>query len=271
LLKTLQKYFGYAQFRPLQEKIISAVLNRKDAFVLMPTGGGKSLCYQLPSVMVSGLTVVVSPLISLMKDQVDGLCATGIKAAFINSSLNYQEIAAIKVSIKQGEVDLLYVAPERLMMSDFLEYVAGLNISLFAIDEAHCISEWGHDFRPEYRKLSVLKNKFPDTPIIALTATATPVVQHDIIHQLGLTNATTFQASFNRENLLYQVLPKGDTYQQLYDYLKAHPKDSGIIYCQSRKTVENLAFNLQSDGFQALPYHAGLEKYERTKKSGKIY
>jgi len=265
MLETLQKYFGYKEFRPLQREIIEAVLLQRDVFVLMPTGGGKSLCYQLPSILSDGLTIVVSPLISLMKDQVDSLLALGIRATFINSTLSFDEVFATKDAIRHGEIDLLYVAPERLMLSDFLAFIEDLKITLFAIDEAHCISEWGHDFRPEYRKLAVLKEKFLDVPIITLTATATPVVQQDIINQLKLKDPALFKGSFNRDNLFYQVLPKGETYQQLYNFLKSHSNTSGIIYCQSRKTVDELSFTLQKDGFRALPYHAGMEKTERTK------
>lgn len=265
MLQALKKYFGYSEFRPLQQEIITAILNKKDVFVLMPTGGGKSICYQLPSVLQDGLTIVVSPLISLMKDQVDGLIEAGIKAAFINSSLDYAEIEQIKLQLQNNEIDLLYVAPERLMMPDFLDFVNQLKVTLFAIDEVHCISEWGHDFRPEYRKLSLLKQKFPQTPIAALTATATPIVQQDIINHLQFENFQTFKASFNRENLFYQIIPKDDTYQKLCDYLEAHKNESGIIYCQSRRTVDSVAESLKYDGFSALPYHAGMDKDERTK------
>jgi len=264
MLEALHKFFGYTEFRPLQEEIIKAILANKDVFVLMPTGGGKSLCYQLPSIMQDGLTVVVSPLIALMKDQVDSLQDYGIPAEFINSSLSYDQIAEVKKRLLSNQVNLLYVAPERLVLPQFLEFIDLLNISLFAIDEAHCISEWGHDFRPEYRQLIVLRNKFPDVPLVALTATATPIVQDDIIGQLKMKEPLRFQASFNRANLFYQVLPKGDTYQQLTDYLRAHPADSGIIYCQSRMSVEQLAAALNRDGFRALPYHAGLTSQERT-------
>ena len=202
MLKNLHKYFGYSEFRPLQEEIIKAILSKKDVFVLMPTGGGKSLCYQLPSTMQDGLTIVVSPLIALMKDQVDSLKDFGISAEFINSSLSSEQISKVKKKLLAKQAKLLYVAPERLVLPQFLEFIDLLNISLFAIDEAHCISEWGHDFRPEYRQLVVLRKKFPDVPLVALTATATPIVQDDIIEQLNMKDTLRFQASFNRENLL---------------------------------------------------------------------
>ncbi|HEX9974219.1 MAG TPA: RecQ family ATP-dependent DNA helicase, partial [bacterium] len=265
MLETLHKYFGYTEFRPLQEEIITAILAKKDAFVLMPTGGGKSLCYQLPSVLQDGLTVVVSPLIALMKDQVDSLRDFGIPAEFINSSLSYEQIEQVKKKLIASQVKLLYVAPERLVLPQFLEFIKLLQIGLFAIDEAHCISEWGHDFRPEYRQLVILRNKFPDIPLVGLTATATPIVQDDIIQQLKMKEPLKFKASFNRPNLFYNVLYKGDTFQQLLDYLHSHRKDSGIIYCFSRNAVENLAAALQREGFRALPYHAGLDGKQRTK------
>ncbi len=265
MLETLKKYFGYTEFRPLQEDIISVILDKKDVFVLMPTGGGKSLCYQMPSILNDGLTIVVSPLIALMKDQVDSLLDYGIPAAYINSSLTYEQISVIKKKLLANEIKLLYVAPERLALPEFLEFLSMLDINLFAIDEAHCISEWGHDFRPDYRKLVVLKEKYPDIPMAALTATATPIVQQDIVQHLAMREPQIFKASFNRPNLFYKVLNKGETYRQLTDYLHAHAKDSGIIYCQSRNTVDSLTAALQRDGFRALPYHAGMESADRTK------
>ncbi len=263
--KTLQKYFGYTLFRPLQEDIINDVLNGKDTFVLMPTGGGKSLCFQLPALLMNGMTVVVSPLISLMKDQVDSLQANGIDAAYLNSTLSYSEIRDIKASITANRIKILYVAPERLMMTDTLGLLKDANVSLFAIDEAHCISEWGHDFRPEYRKLKTLRSKFPSVPMIALTATATPKVRNDIVSELKFKGHNTYVASFDRKNLFYRVKPKKDTYGHLLQYLWENKGKSGIIYCQSRKTVDSLSKKLKKAGFSSLPYHAGLTDKVRTK------
>jgi len=270
MLEALKKYFGYTEFRPLQQEIISAILEHRDVFVLMPTGGGKSLCYQLPSILQAGLTIVVSPLISLMKDQVDSLRDYGISAAYLNSSLNHEQIAFVKTQLIKNEIKLLYVAPERLMMPAFLEFLKQLPVSLFAIDEAHCISELGHDFRPEYRQLIILKDEFAKVPIAALTATATPTVQNDIIQLLKMRQPQIFKVSFNRPNLFYRVLHKSDTYQRMVDYLKAHPNESGIIYCQSRKTVDSLSDALVFDGFRALPYHAGLDSSARSKNQEKF-
>jgi ATP-dependent DNA helicase RecQ len=259
----LEKYFGYKDFRPLQEKIIRTVLSKKDAFVLMPTGGGKSLCYQLPALLLQGVAVVVSPLISLMKDQVDSLTKNGVSAAFLNSSLTYTERKKVIDELKSEKLKLLYVAPERLTEESFLEFLKKINISLFAIDEAHCISSWGHDFRPEYRKLSLLRETFPSIPIIALTATATSKVREDIIIQLKLAGAKTFQASFNRSNLRYIVFDKQNPYVQTTFYIENHPSESGIIYCSTRDKVDELTKKLQKDGHFALPYHAGLTEFQR--------
>ncbi|WP_292466532.1 DNA helicase RecQ [Methanolobus sp.] len=263
--ETLRKYFGYSDFRPLQEDIINDVLNDRDTFVLMPTGGGKSLCYQLPALLRDGITVVVSPLISLMKDQVDSLKENGVDAAYLNSTLKPAESKRIYEELKRGEIKILYVAPERLNMSSTITLLKGLNVTLFAIDESHCISEWGHDFRPEYRKLNYLKKKFPNVPIIALTATATPKVREDTIQQLGIAEGKTYVASFNRKNLFYRVRAKKDTYDNLLQYLRKKKGDSGIIYCQSRKTVDSLSTKLRKAGFNALPYHAGLTDNQREK------
>jgi ATP-dependent DNA helicase RecQ len=265
LFSTLEQYFGYTTFRPLQEAVIRDVLHKRDAFVLMPTGGGKSLCYQLPSLMLPGTAIVVSPLISLMKDQVDSLRENGIKAAFLNSSLTATEQSLIQVQMATGELSLLYVAPERLLQPTFLHQLHKVDVSFFAIDEAHCISQWGHDFRPEYRKLSQLRNEFPHVPVMALTATATPRVRADIVQQLKLTSAHVYQASFHRPNLRYGVLAKQDAFAMTLTAIGRHPGASGIVYCQSRKTVERVAENLNLNGIRALPYHAGLE--DSVKKS----
>jgi ATP-dependent DNA helicase RecQ len=266
----LRRYFGYSEFRKLQQDIILDVLKGNDVLVLMPTGGGKSLCYQYPSLLFEGLTIVISPLISLMKNQVDSLRSNGIPAEYINSSLNYEQIIKIKSDLLQNRVRLLYIAPERLTITTFLSFLKGLKISLFAIDEAHCISEWGHDFRPEYRQLKIIGTSFPDVPIIALTATATTKVREDIINQLDLKDCKKYIASFNRENLFYHVLPKHDAFRQIVEFLKTKSRESGIIYCYSRKNVESLTENLKFAGFRALPYHAGLSASVRSANQDKF-
>ena len=243
-----------------------SILQGQDVFVLMPTGGGKSLCYQLPALLLDGLTVVVSPLIALMKDQVDGLRALGVAATFINSSLDPFEIGQRQAAVARGDVKLLYVAPERLMLAGFLHLLSSVRIALFAIDEAHCISEWGHDFRPEYRELKRLRDVFPYTALGAFTATATRRVQDDIKAQLGLQKAAIFQGSFNRPNLFYEVRPKQDAFEQLVAYLREHRQASGIVYCNTRAETERLATKLQSCGFSATAYHAGLEGDERRQR-----
>ena len=265
LVGLLKQYFGFTSFRPLQEEIIREALAGRDAFALLPTGGGKSLCFQLPAMVQPGLTVVVSPLIALMKDQVDGLQAGGVPATFLNSSLNSGESRARLRGLHQGEYRLLYVAPERLMLSGFLSDLQRWNVKLLAIDEAHCISEWGHDFRPEYRQLSQLRELFPAAPIMALTATATERVRADILKQLRLRCARCFVASFNRPNLTYRVYAKDTPYSQTLGFVRARPRESGIIYCQARKTAESLAERLNEDGVKARPYHAGLTTEERSK------
>lgn len=265
LYQHLNQYFGLTSFRPLQEEIIRDILSGNDVFVLMPTGGGKSLCFQLPAVMRRGLTIVVSPLISLMKDQVDGLVQNGIKAAFLNSSLSSDKQQEVKRQIQRGELSLLYIAPERLAQLSFLDELKTVKINLIAIDEAHCLSEWGHDFRPEYRKLSILRNEFPTIPIIALTATATSRVKEDIINHLQLNNPKAYQASFNRANLSYRVEEKHGTFKQIVDFIHGHPGQSGIIYCSSRENVDSIAGRLQAFDLMALPYHAGLDEQTRAK------
>lgn len=265
MLPLLKQYFGFPSFRPLQEEIIHDALAGKDVFALLPTGGGKSLCFQLPALVRSGLVLVISPLISLMKDQVDALHASGIAATFLNSSLHPQEAHERMRGLHEGKFRLLYVAPERVMLSGFLSDIQNWNLSLIAVDEAHCISEWGHDFRPEYRQLIELRKLMPDVPVMALTATATTRVREDIIKHLHLRQPRSYVASFNRPNLRYTVIPKSDPYEQVISFVRARPKASGIIYCQSRKTCESLASQLCADGVAAAPYHAGLESVERTK------
>jgi ATP-dependent DNA helicase RecQ len=265
LALTLKKHFGYDQFRPLQREIISDALAGRDALVLMPTGGGKSLCFQLPALIREGLTIVVSPLISLMKDQVDALQASGIQVTYLNSTLDRHEATARWRGLHRGKYRMLYVAPERLMLDTFLERAVNWNIAEFAIDEAHCISEWGHDFRPEYRELKKLRTHFPDVPMMALTATATERVRADIVKQLKLREPRCYVASFNRSNLTYRVVPKAAPYEQLLTFIRSRSNDSGIVYCASRKSAESLARNLTEDGVSAKTYHAGLTSAERTK------
>ena len=265
LLPLLKQYFGFTSFRPLQEEIIRDALAGKDVFALLPTGGGKSLCFQLPALLQPGLTVVVSPLIALMKDQVDALQAAGVPATFLNSSLAAGQSRPRLRGLHQGEYRLLYVAPERLMLSGFLDDLARWNVRLFAIDEAHCISEWGHDFRPEYRQIAGLRTRFPQVPFMALTATATDRVRADIVTQLQLRNATIYVASFNRPNLTYRVSGKAGAYDQILAFLRQRPREGGIIYCQARKTAEALAFKLSGDGVPSAAYHAGMEPAERSR------
>ncbi len=265
LAGVLKKNFGYDEFRPLQEEIVKDALAGRDVFALMPTGGGKSLCFQLPALLRDGLTIVVSPLISLMKDQVDALQTSGIAATLLNSTLDRNEAVERLRGLNRGEYRLLYVAPERLMLDTFLERALNWNIAQIAIDEAHCISEWGHDFRPEYRELKKLRTYFPDVPIMALTATATERVRKDIVDQLHLHDARCYVASFNRPNLTYHVVPKSSPYEQVLTLVRARPNESGIVYCASRKTADRLAAKLSGDGIKAKPYHAGLEAVERTK------
>ncbi|MDP3645834.1 MAG: RecQ family ATP-dependent DNA helicase [bacterium] len=255
---SLKKYFGYEEFRPLQEEIIERVLSRKDCVVLMPTGGGKSLCFQLPAIMSDGIALAISPLISLMKDQVDSLRANGIAADFINSTVSPIDMNRIMRSAKNGELKVLYVAPERLSVPGFEDFLRTLRISLIAIDEAHCISEWGHDFRPDYRNLKLLRQKFPGIPIIALTATATEKVRKDIVNQLKLDSPQIFISSFNRPNLSYAVIPKKDSLRSILALLKNHNGESAIIYCFSRSDTEKIAEQLARHGFKTAAYHAGL-------------
>jgi ATP-dependent DNA helicase RecQ len=261
----LKKYFGYDEFRPLQKEIIEQVLAGEDCVVLMPTGGGKSLCFQLPALLLGGVTVVVSPLISLMKDQVDALVQNGINAALINSSQTAAENGVVIERVRRGEVTLLYVAPERLALSYFMDVLHTLPVCLFAIDEAHCISEWGHDFRPDYRNLRTLRSEFPLVPIIALTATATEKVRADIVRQLALPKPHVFTSSFNRHNLTYEVRPKKDAFGTILSLLATCPNESTIIYCFSRKDTETIASKLRKHGYKAGTYHAGLSAEARQK------
>ena len=263
LLGALKRVFGYDSFRPLQEEIISAAMDGQDVFALLPTGGGKSLCFQLPAIVRDGLTVVVSPLIALMKDQVDALIAAGVQATFLNSTLGEKAARERLSGLFNGEYRLHYVAPERLMIPTFLEKLRQWNVRLVAIDEAHCISEWGHDFRPEYRQLSQLRKELPGVPFMALTATATGRVREDIVKQLKLKETNTFVGSFNRANLNYRVLHKESPTQQVVQFLKSRRREAGIVYCQSRKSCESLAERLVEQGIEARAYHAGLPDKER--------
>ena len=258
LYAALEHYYGYSSFLPFQEEIIRDILQKKDVLAVLATGGGKSLCYQLPALVTGGLTVVVSPLISLMKDQVDTLTTQGVPAATLNSTLSYDEMARTLADLEAGRIRLLYVSPERVVQPRFLATLHEFDVTLIAVDEAHCISEWGHQFRPEYRQLSVLKERFPGVPMIALTATAIPEVRQDIIRQLNLADPAVYVGSFNRGNLQYTVAGKKDTYPQLIDYLRSNPNRSGIIYFSSKKRTEEVAERLRNDGVRALPYHADL-------------
>lgn len=265
---SLKKYFGFNEFKGEQEAIIENVLAGKNTFVIMPTGGGKSLCYQLPALISDGTAIIVSPLIALMKNQVDAIrhiSESDSVAHFLNSSLTKTEIKQVKDDISSGKTKLLYVAPESLTKKENIDFLTQVEISFFAIDEAHCISEWGHDFRPEYRRLREIFEAISDVPVIALTATATPKVQHDIQKNLQMLDATIFKMSFNRDNLYYEVRPKQDVEKNIIRFIKEHSGKSGIIYCLSRKKVEEIAELLQVNGINALPYHAGLESNARAK------
>ena len=270
-LKTLLKqYFGYDEFRPLQEEIVAEALAGRDVLALLPTGGGKSLCFQLTALALPGLTVVISPLIALMKDQVDALTASDIPATFLNSSLSTDEARERMNRLDRGEYKLLYVAPERLVMPGFVERLGRWKPGMFAVDEAHCISEWGHDFRPEYRQLATVRERFTNIPVMALTATATERVRDDIVKQLRLRDARRFVASFNRPNLNYRVAAKAGAYEELLQFIKARKNEAGIVYCLSRKGAEGLAFKLRDDGIKAAPYHAGMEPGERSRQQEKF-
>ncbi|HUV00979.1 MAG TPA: DNA helicase RecQ [Bacteroidales bacterium] len=269
----LKKYFGFDTFKGNQESIIKNVLEGRDTFVLMPTGGGKSLCYQLPAVMKNGIAIIISPLIALMKNQVDAMrnfSTDDDVAHFLNSSLTKTEISRVKKDVLSGKAKLLYVAPESLTKEENIDFLKNIEISFYAIDEAHCISEWGHDFRPEYRRIRPIIDIIGRSPIIALTATATPKVQHDIQKNLGIIEADVFKSSFNRPNLYYEVKSKQDVTKEIIRYIKNNPGKSGIIYCLSRKKVEEMAEALKVNGIKALPYHAGMDSATRTANQDKF-
>ncbi|WP_016834640.1 DNA helicase RecQ [Herbaspirillum lusitanum] len=264
-LHILETVFGYSSFRGQQADIVQHVVQGGDALVLMPTGGGKSLCYQVPALVRDGVGVVVSPLIALMQDQVDALAEVGVRAAFLNSTQTFDEAMQIERRVRSGDIDLLYVAPERLMTPRCLELLEAAHIALFAIDEAHCVSQWGHDFRPEYIKLSVLHERFPNVPRIALTATADQQTREEIIHRLQLEDARQFVSSFDRPNIRYQIVEKANGRKQLLDFIESeHADDAGVVYCLSRKKVEETAEFLKQSGINALPYHAGMDYAKRT-------
>jgi len=269
LHKELKKYFGFNQFKGLQEQVVTSIINGNNSFVIMPTGGGKSLCYQLPALILEGTAIVVSPLIALMKNQVDAIRSLSSEngiAHVLNSSLNKTEINQVKKDITSGLTKLLYVAPESLTKEEYIQFLKSVQLSFVAIDEAHCISEWGHDFRPEYRNLRSIIKQLGDIPIIGLTATATPKVQEDILKNLDMPNANTFKASFNRPNLFYEVRPKTKNIEgDIIRFIKQHKKKSGVIYCLSRKKVEEIAQLLQVNGISAVPYHAGLDAKTRSR------
>lgn len=273
LVDVLKKYFGFTSFKGNQEEIIKNVLTGKDAFVLMPTGGGKSLCYQLPSLLLEGTSIIISPLIALMKNQVDAMRSFSEEdgvAHFMNSSLNKTAITKVKHDILDGKTKMLYVAPESLTKEENIQFLKRVKISFYAIDEAHCISEWGHDFRPEYRRIRPIINEIGSAPIIALTATATPKVQHDIQKNLGMLDASVFKSSFRRHNLYYEVRTKKNTTKEIIKYIRKNPGKSGIIYCLSRRKVEELTETLKVNNIKALPYHAGLDTVTRTQNQDKF-
>ena len=267
LKEGLKKYFGFDQFKGNQQEIIESILAGQDTFVLMPTGGGKSLCYQLPALLQPGTAVIISPLIALMKNQVDavrGFCAEDTVAHVLNSTLSRSQLEEVKQDVRQGRTKLLYVAPESLHKAENIKLLQEIPISFYAVDEAHCISEWGHDFRPEYRRIRSIVMEIAERPIMALTATATPKVQHDIMKNLGMESATVFQSSFNRPNLLYRIQPKTEeTERDIVRFILSNPRKSGIVYCMRRTQVMNLTEVLQANGIKALPYHAGLDPKER--------
>jgi ATP-dependent DNA helicase RecQ len=263
---TLKQHFGFDHFRPLQHEIISETLAGSDVLALLPTGGGKSICYQLPAIVRDGFTLVISPLIALMKDQVDGLVENGIAAAFLNSSVDEEGSRDTWRRLYRGELKILYLSPERLLLDGMIEKLVSLNLSFVAVDEAHCISSWGHDFRPEYRALKKIRENHPNIPILALTASATDRVRHDIVEMLGIPDAKFFIASFNRPNLSYRVIPRMTPVKQIREILADHPDETGIIYCLSRDRTESVANELLSHGIKAAAYHAGLPAEQRAKR-----
>lgn len=262
--QVLKQYFGYDEFRPMQEEIIEVITSGKDVLVLMPTGGGKSVCFQIPAILMPGTGVVVSPLISLMKDQVEGLKAAGVQVAYLNSTVSGDNVRKIENDLYEGKLDLLYVSPEKLLSADFAPLLKNSKVNLFAIDEAHCISAWGHDFRPEYTQLGFLKREFPDIPIVALTATADKVTRRDIINQLNLYQPKVYIASFDRPNISLSVRPGQQRLEQITSFIRNRKNQSGIIYCLSRKNTEDLAARLSTKGIAARPYHAGLTDSQRS-------
>ncbi|MBF0594758.1 MAG: DNA helicase RecQ [Candidatus Omnitrophica bacterium] len=269
-LQLLRTIFGYDSFRPLQEECIQSVLDKKDTLLIMPTGGGKSICYQIPALMMPGLTVVISPLISLMKDQVSQLKELGVEAELLNSTLTWEEYQENKAGIQRGKTKMLFCAPETLFKEDILDMLRGCRVDCVTIDEAHCISEWGHDFRPEYRRIKELREMLPDAVFLAVTATATERVRQDIIANLSLSAPRELIASFNRDNLFYEVIPKSRATDQTLDYIEKFKGQSGIIYCFSRKQVDSLAADLNHFGYNALPYHAGLSDEVRHRNQEKF-
>ena len=268
MTQALKKFFGYDTFRGKQEEVIQSVLNRQDTFVIMPTGAGKSLCYQLPAVIMEGTALVISPLIALMKNQVDQLQAFGIEAGFLNSSMNRGDYEAVKQKVLSRQLKLLYVAPESLVKEEFIDFLKQSHISFLAVDEAHCISEWGHDFRPEYRRIHEMVQQLGNVPVVALTATATPKVRLDIMHNLHIPDANVFLTSFNRTNLYYEIRPKvnqSHATTEIIRFIKQNQDKSGIIYCLSRRRVEEIAELLNVNGIKAVPYHAGLDSHTRSR------
>lgn len=261
----LKSIFGYKEFRPLQEKVIKQALDGKDALVIMPTGGGKSICFQLPALTMDGVCIVISPLISLMRDQVEALKQNGVASAYLNSSLTSKEQSEIENQFMSGDIKLLYVSPEKLLTRNFFNILQSVKLNLIAIDEAHCISQWGHDFRPEYAKMGFLKKQFPDVPIMALTATADKATRSDILEQLSIPETETFLSSFDRPNLSLNVRPAQGRIESIINLIKKQPNESGIIYCLSKKSTEKVAEKLKAKGIDADFYHAGLPSDVRHK------